>query len=196
MEETELVKRAVRGDAAAFGDLAGRYMNDVYRLARSMGYPRGEAEDLMQDTFLAAFEGIGRYERRASFKTWLLAILFRQAGRARRYQALRKMDVFDENVPGGSNGALKQAAEGGCDRRLDARAMLETLSPEHRAVLVLRELEGMSYDEIAGALEIPRGTVESRLFRARATLRERFQEYSLPKPARPARPVEPSGGRP
>ena len=135
----------------------------------------------MQDTFLAAFEGIGRYERRASFKTWLLAILMRQAGRLRRYKNIRKTEVFDEtSVPDtqGNGGVRLQENH---ESRLDAHTMLESLSPEHRAVLVLRELQGLSYNEIAQALNLPRGTVESRLFRARAVLRERFHDYGNPR---------------
>jgi len=179
LDEAELVRQAVRGDADAFGELFERYANDVFRLALSMGHGRGEAEDLMQDTFLAAFESIGRFERRSAFKTWLLSILFRQAGRHRRYSRIRQTEVLDEGaLSTGPNGVARAHRDGDHASRLDAHTMLDTLSPEHRAVLVLRELQGLSYDEIAQTLGVPRGTVESRLFRARNILRERFQGYS------------------
>lgn len=177
LDETKLVRLASQGDVDAFGALFDRYAKDIYQLALSMGNGRGEAEDLMQDTFLAAFEGIGRFERRASFKTWLIAILFRQASRQRRYLGIRTTEVFDETRPAGA--AARTGADGVHDSRLDVHAMLDSLSADHRAVLVLRELQGLSYDEIAETLEIPRGTVESRLFRARTILRERFQEYGV-----------------
>lgn len=194
LDETELVNRAARGDVEAFGNLVDCYAADIFRLALSLGYRRGEAEDLMQDTFLAAFESIQRYEQRSTFKTWLLAILFRQSSRMRRYRGLRKTEALDDP-------ALQHAHRGAIARnsvnhesRLDAHTMLDTLSSEHRTVLVLRELQGMSYDEIAQTLDIPRGTVESRLFRARAILRDRFVDYGnrpADPPVRPAtEPVE------
>jgi len=195
LEETRLVKQAARGDADAFGDLFNRYAKDVYHLALSMGHHGGDAEDLMQDTFLAAFEGIGRFERRSSFKTWLFSILFRQSSRHRRYQGIRKTEALDENSPSaGNNGSIHAGAQPDHESRMDAHTMLATLSPDHRAVLVLRELQGFTYAEIASTLNLPRGTVESRLFRARQILRERFREYGV-HPPRPAgapetKPVE------
>lgn len=193
MDEATLVRRAARGDAGAFGELFDRYAGDVYRIAQSMVQPRAEAEDVMQETFLAAFEGIGRFERRASFKTWLLAILFRQVGRYRRYHGIRKTEALDEAAWPGSNGRPHGPESGRLENRLDAHTMLDTLSDEHRAVLVLRELEGMTYAEIAQTLNVPRGTVESRLFRARNTLRERFHDFGTRprnKGATGGKPVE------
>ncbi|MBX3177002.1 MAG: RNA polymerase sigma factor [Candidatus Hydrogenedentes bacterium] len=192
-DESKLVRQAAGGDAGALGELFRRYGADVLRLARSMGHRGGEAEDLMQDTFLAAMEGIGRFQHRSSFKTWLLAILFRQSSRRYRYQAVRAEESLGHAPDGAGNGGPRLSVVPRPEYRLDVEAMLDSLSPDHRAVLVLRELEGYSYDEIASALGIPRGTVESRLFRARAQLREGFKEYST-RDARHARarrnPVE------
>ena len=176
-EETELVACAAKGDVEAFGALFDRYAREVYRLACSMGHGGGDAEDLMQDTFLAALEGIARYEGRSTFKTWLLGILFRQSGQRTRYARRRETEVFDEHHISGDAGKGATVASLRHDSRMDVHATLNTLSPEHRAVVVLRELEGFSYDEIATTLAIPRGTVESRLFRARALLREQLHEY-------------------
>lgn len=175
LDEKEMAAQAARGDIDAFGGLFERYARDVFRLALSLGHRRADAEDLMQDTFLAALEGIGRFEGRSSFRTWLTAIAFRQSSRHRRYRAQRAMEPFDESSPGST---AAPGTNNRHERRLDVHAMLDTLSDEHRAVLVLRELQGLSYDEIATTLGIPRGTVESRLFRARNVLRERFQEYT------------------
>ncbi len=176
-DETELVACAARGDVEAFGALFDRYAREVYRLACSMGHGGGDAEDLMQDTFLAALEGITRYEGRSTFKTWLLGILFRQSGQRIRYARRRETAPFDERQSTDDPGKPFHATVPRHDCRLDVHATLNTLSPEHRAVVVLRELEGLSYDEIATTLEIPRGTVESRLSRARALLREQLHEY-------------------
>lgn len=180
VDDDELAAQAAAGNLDAFGSLFTRYARDVYRLALSLGHRRVDAEDLMQDTFLAALEGVGRFEGRSSVRTWLGAILVRQASRKRRYLRLRVTEELDQAaaLPGERSGD-------GAQQRLDAQAMLESLTPEHRTVLVLRELQGMSYDEIAEALGIPRGTVESRIFRARNLLRERFKEYQIVRP-RPA----------
>ncbi len=188
-DETELVARAAKGDVEAFGALFDRYAREVYRLACSMGHGGGDAEDLMQDTFLAALEGIARYEGRSTFKTWLLGILFRQSGQRIRYTRRRETEVFDERQLSGASEGQTAAAIPRHECRMDVHATLDTLSPEHRAVVVLRELEGFSYEEIATTLEIPRGTVESRLFRARALLREQLHEYrSTPANGPIARP--------
>ena len=188
-DETELVARAAKGDVEAFGALFDRYAREVYRLACSMGHGGGDAEDLMQDTFLAALEGIARYEGRSTFKTWLLGILFRQSGQRIRYTRRRETEVFDERQLSGASEGQAAAAIPRHECRMDVHATLDTLSPEHRAVVVLRELEGFSYEEIATTLEIPRGTVESRLFRARALLREQLHEYrSTPANGPIARP--------
>lgn len=189
LDDHELAAQAAEGNIDAFGSLFTRYARDVYRLALSLGHRRADAEDLMQDTFVAALEGVGRFEGRSSVRTWLGAILIRQASRHRRYHRLRVTEVLDEIA------ATATTAPGVRDeRRLDVQAMLDSLSAEHRTVLVLRELQGMSYDEIADALRIPRGTVESRIFRARNVLREHFQEYQTehrePQSAALSAPVE------
>jgi RNA polymerase sigma-70 factor (ECF subfamily) len=193
LDDKELAAQAAEGDIDAFGGLFERYAREVYRLALSLGHRRPEAEDLMQDTFLAALEGIGRFEGRSSFRTWIMAIVFRQSSRHRRYRAMRAMEPYDE---ASSTMAISQDAGPRHAQRLDVHAMLDSLSDEHRAVLVLRELQGMSYDEMALTLQIPRGTVESRLFRARNLLRERYDEYqSVPRTPRDAAPGEPVESR-
>lgn len=177
MDDHDLAAQAAEGDLEAFGSLFTRYARDVYRLALSLGHRKADAEDLMQDTFVAAMEGVGRFEGRSSVRTWLTSILIRQASRRRRYLSLRHTEQFDESGHGTAQpGSRKQ------EQRLDVHAMLDSLSQEHRTVLVLRELQGLSYDEIATLLQVPRGTVESRLFRARNLLRERFQEYDTTRP--------------
>lgn len=177
LDDDELAAQAAEGDLDAFGRLFTRYARDVYRLALSLGHRKADAEDLMQDTFVAAMEGVGRFEGRSSVRTWLTSILIRQSGRRRRYLSLRATEMLDESGhPASQHASHKQ------ERRLDVHAMLDSLSQEHRTVLVLRELQGLSYDEIAAVLHVPRGTVESRLFRARNVLRERFQEYQSTRP--------------
>ena len=150
MDDDELAAQAAEGDLDAFGRLFTRYARDVYRLALSLGHRKADAEDLMQDTFVAAMEGVGRFEGRSSVRTWLTSILIRQASRRRRYLSLRHTEQFDECGHGTvQQGSHKQ------EQRLDVHAMLDSLSQEHRTVLVLRELQGLSYDEIATLLQVP-----------------------------------------
>jgi RNA polymerase sigma-70 factor (ECF subfamily) len=132
-----------------------------------------DAEDVVQETFLAAFRGIGRFEGRSSLRTWLVSILMRQVlmlRRKRKGKGMAGLDAVTQEPV-----AHRPTSE--VDARLDVGQILASLSEEHREVLVLREFDGMSYDEIAESLEIPRGTVESRLYRARQELKARMPEY-------------------
>jgi RNA polymerase sigma-70 factor (ECF subfamily) len=104
-------------------------------------------------------------------------ILVRQAAmlrRRRKHPAVAGRIELSDQVSATSS---QPSAQGGTEARLDLASMLETLSPEHRQVIVLREVEGLSYEEMAATLGVPRGTVESRLHRARAELRQRFAGY-------------------
>ena len=113
-------------------------------------------------------------------RTWLVGILARQAARCVRGRVRRRalpLDALGEGSDEGRPEIQTPSPSGRLDARMDLVDMLATLSPEHREVIVLRELEGMSYDDMAGVLGVPRGTVESRLFRARGRLRERWRDY-------------------
>lgn len=155
------------GPAAAggFEGLVDRYAQELYGLAYSMLGNGADAEDALQETFLAAFRGLGRFEGRSSLRTWLTGILVRQVALVRRRGGRRAAAPV---VPGD---AAVCGGEAGVAAKHDAAALLAALSPEHRDVLVLREMRGMSYKEISEVLGVPRGTVESRLHRARAALR-------------------------
>ena len=129
---------------------------------------------------MAAFQGLRRFAGRSAVKTWLAGILVRQAARCHRRRWRQKV-VSLKSISEASRAALDSrdaaASERESDSRMDVIAVLETLSSNDREVIVLREFEGMSYEEIAGVLGVPRGTVESRLFRARQELKERLKGY-------------------
>jgi RNA polymerase sigma-70 factor (ECF subfamily) len=108
-------------------------------------------------------------------RTWLVRILVNQVRMWRRTRRSRGLDETT-SLPA-SLAAASAPAERGVDAKLDLTEMLSQLSEEHRQVIILRELQGMSYQEMARALDVPRGTVESRLFRAREELRKRFKGY-------------------
>jgi RNA polymerase sigma-70 factor (ECF subfamily) len=186
-EDLALLRKAARGDNQAFHKLVDRHGQSLYRLAVSLAGNSADAEDLVQECFAGAFRGLDRFEGRSSVKTWLTRILVTQVARWRRsrrgktalsIQAMEMGFGGDTDVDAGD-----WVGAGGTDpaehvgRQADVQAALRTLSAEHREVLVLREFQGLAYEEIAEVLKVPRGTVESRLHRARAELRGRLKSY-------------------
>ncbi len=163
-----LLRRLRKGDESAYHELVDRFSGPLFRIAYSMVGNSADAEDVVQETFAAAFSGIERFRGESSLKTWLTQILVRQSARLHRSRGRRWTLPIDETQHASGDEAAA------ADSRMDVIQMLQTLSPEHREVIVLRELQSMSYEEMSEALKIPRGTVESRLHRARTELREKF----------------------
>src|SRR5262245_51610556 len=159
--------RAQRGEPGAFGDLVRCYQQRVFAcLWRILGAERGVVEDLVQDTFVNVHRGLRRFTPAgpARLGTWILTIATRVAlSHLRRAPAPRGPIAVDTAAP---DTALAHAV----------RDALERMTPDHRAVLVLREYHGLEYQEIADALDIDIGTVRSRLSRARAALRALLSE--------------------
>jgi RNA polymerase sigma-70 factor (ECF subfamily) len=173
-DDAELLRQIGRGDQAAFRTLVDRHARYLYGIAATLAGP-ADAEDVVQETFAAVLSA--KFRGESAVRTWLVQILVRQAAMARRK---RRRPMASLDAGGGSIAADSAAAASeiaGAEAKLDLAVMLKTLSAEHRQVIVLREVEGMSYDEMARALGVPRGTIESRLHRARAELRERFKGY-------------------
>jgi len=148
--------------------MVDRYANEMFRLAVSLVGNAADAEDVLQETFAGAFQAMPDFEGRSSVRTWLSRILVKQAAKWCRRRKVRRTVVLDASAPGPS-------AEQGL--RMDVLGTLDTLTPEHREVIALREFQGMTYDEMAEVLAVPRGTVESRLFRARQELKDRLKAY-------------------
>lgn len=163
----ELLRKAAGGDGEAFARLAERHGEGLFRLAYSLVGNRSDAEDVLQEAMLGAYQGAKNFEGRSSVRTWLGQIVARQAAANRRSRKVRKtMSLAPEGMLGGLGGEAEFEA------REDVGQVMARLTPEYREVVVLRELGNMSYEEIATALGLPRGTVESRLHRGRAELRE------------------------
>jgi len=178
--DSDLVRRAQAGDDAAFDELALRYGRELYGLAFFLTGQASDAEDVVQETLLGAYEGIRRFEARAAVRTWLTRILVNQAARHHRSQRVRKIahgKPLSEASVALLSGKAGLTPQGVSELRLDVLEVLQTLTPEHREVVVLRELDGLSYQEIAEVLGVPGGTVESRLFRARQELKDRLKAY-------------------
>jgi len=179
ISDIDLARAAAGGDAQAFHALVDRHSAEMFRLALSLCGKRADAEDICQEAFFGAFRGVHRFDGRSSFKTWLTRILLRQASKTWKKNKARNatsLDLVDE-AGARSRNASPTSPVGSVDASLDILEVIQRLGPEHQQVVVLRELQGMSYDQIAQTLGIPRGTVESRLFRARIELRKLLKDY-------------------
>lgn len=177
-DDHRLIAESLRGNANAFGELVTRYQDRLYHSVVRLLDHSEDARDAVQEAFLHAFQSLHSFKGDSLFFTWLYRIAVNTAISMRRRQkvALRlhtptegsgaadPLDPSEANRPGH---ALEQAEE---ERRVhDA---LGRLSVEHRAVLVMKDMEGMKYEEMAEVLDVPIGTIRSRLHRARLELRD------------------------
>ncbi len=178
MTEKELVQAARRGSDSAFEELVRLYEKKVYHLSLRMCGSSDDAFEIAQEAFLSAWRGLKFFRGDSSFSTWLYRLTSNTAidflRRKRRQSAMEQVSLDDEETyiePLDPMPTPHQHAERQELRQL-LSAGLDTLTPEHRQVLLLRELQGMSYEEIAEALELDLGTVKSRIARAREKLRK------------------------
>jgi RNA polymerase sigma-70 factor, ECF subfamily len=174
-EVRALVRAAARGDTAAYRRLVETHMRAVYAVAYRIVGDADDADDVAQETFVRAWEALERYDERYAFYTWLrtiatrLALHVRGKRRRRRTDGGESFETAAETVA--DTGADPVANAAAAELRMHVQEALDRLPEEQRAVVLLRGQE-MSYAEIAAALEIPVGTVMSRLARARERLRE------------------------
>jgi len=151
------------GDSAAFTELFRRYSQPVYGFFRRRLDDPARAEELSQETFVALIRAIHRYEPRASFRSYLYGIAMKILMAERRKSTRRELSSERGNDVG---------SEQSVDAGIWVRNAIEQLDSEQREVLLLREYERLSYEEIAGLLDLPINTVRSKLFRARVALKD------------------------
>lgn len=168
-EEWRLVRRIRNGDLGAFDVLVRRYMRRAFSVAYRILGQREDAEDLVQEAFLAALEGIDGFQRGRPFGPWLYRIVVNRGYNARKARALREAEAIPEGTAASSPSPEVGAERAELRRRL-AKAMA-SLSERQRLIVQLFELEGFSGAEIAEILQVRPGTVRWDLHRARATLR-------------------------
>lgn len=184
-DDAELATRAARGDLDAFASLVERHRDVAVRVAASIAGP-DDAEDVAQDGFLRAFHRLDRYAASGSFRAWLLRIVHNAAIDHRRRRSPEPVDPsgLDEREPAP---AVREPAERlEVSERIDRlEAKLRLLPDAHRTVLVLRDVEGLSYGEISAIADVPLGTVKGRLHRARSEfielLRRNTYDWELPR---------------
>src|ERR1700690_313033 len=180
--DEELMLAFQKGSTESFSELFLRYRDPLFGFFRRRLSNAGRAEELTQECFLAVLQGAERWEPRASFRTYLYAIALKMT--AAEYRKAQR-------EPLGRGEADEVGRANATESDLGVRRAVAALDAEHREVVLLREFEGLSYEEIAAALRIPVNTVRSRLFRARMSLKELLD----PQPQKLHREKEVSGGQ-
>jgi RNA polymerase sigma-70 factor, ECF subfamily len=177
-DDQRLISACLAGDNAAFGALVTRYQDRLYNTVFRLVGNTEDARDVVQESFLSAYQSLTAFKGDSLFFTWLYRIAINNAiSMKRRQRAMLRL------APGLESGAvsepadLSDAARPGrslemAEDEQTVQQALNQLSPEHRAVLVLKDMEGRKYEEMAELLEVPIGTVRSRLHRARLELRD------------------------
>ncbi len=182
--EAALVQRCASGDEAAFAEVVGDNQRMVVQLALNLLGDRDEALDLSQEVFLRVFRTIGRFRGQSTLKTWIYRIAVNQARNRHRFWRRRhRADQVSLDAHMAAHGDFQSGAESGPDRALAQKELaarlkiaLDRLPFDQRTAIVLREVDGLSYEEIAYSLGVAVGTVKSRLTRARHTLRLELRE--------------------
>lgn len=183
-DDAILVRRTTRGDLSAFEQLVDRHRPVVIRVAARIVGPE-EAEDVSQDAFLRAFHRLDRFRGDAPFRSWLLRITHNAAldHLGRRRPEPVDPDTLDASEPATARPPAERLEVRERIERLERK--LRGLTPQHRVVLVLRDGEGLSYEEIADMTETPIGSVKGRLHRARREfvemLRANTYDWELPR---------------
>lgn len=179
LTDDQLLDKALAGDPQAFGQMVRKYQDRLYNtMVHVVGSPE-DARDVVQDAFVHAFVKLESFQRTSAFYTWLYRIAFNTAiSRRRRQRPTVSVESHRESTgqePLDSAGAPEERLEKE-ELAAQVQAALATLSDEHRTILVLREMEGCCYESIAEMLDLPVGTVRSRLHRARLQLREQLKQ--------------------
>ena len=185
ISDTSLVEEALSGSELAFNTLIGRYHERLLRVAYGFLKDRGEAEDAVQEAFTRVYLKLENFEGKSKFYTWLYRIQVNLCLDALRRRKRDRKILSEESVlehVGENIGELWPTYDRGAPldelerKELQAwlRKAMQELPEIHQAVLILREVEGLSYDEIATILELKRGTVMSRLFHARKKMQEQL----------------------
>jgi RNA polymerase sigma-70 factor (ECF subfamily) len=177
MDEKELIRRSQAGDGEAFGILVERYKNKVFSLAYGFTRDRAAADDLAQEVLIKAYFSLPKFKAESEFGTWLYRITVNQAKDFLRKNKRRQREISiedaGEHILTVENKPLeeKRVEE---KRRQVVHAELARLPEKYRVILTLRDIDGLSYEDISGILKLSPGTVDSRLHRARRKLREKL----------------------
>ena len=185
-DELALVQAAKRGDDSAFEELVRRYDRNVFRIAQHITQNREDAEDVVQEAFLKAYGNLAKFQEQSKFYTWLVRIAVNEALMRLRRRRPERMVSLDEDVKTEDDSLPREVADWSPNpeqmyNQAELRDILtrtiQGLPPGFRTVFVLRDVEGLSTEETAQALELSIPAVKSRLLRARLQLRDRLSRY-------------------
>jgi len=185
-DEATLVAQSRTGDTGAFGELVRRYEGKIFRLAQHITQNREDAEDVLQETFMKAYEHLDQFKGDSKFYTWIVRIAVNQALMKWRRRKTDKSVSLDETIDTGEDTVTREIAAWDENpeqqfSRDELGGILDTaiqsLEPPYRSVFVLRDIEELSTEETAEALGLSVPAVKSRLLRARLQLRERLTRF-------------------
>jgi RNA polymerase sigma-70 factor (ECF subfamily) len=185
-DELALVQSAKAGDVSAFEELVKRYDRNVFRIAQHITQNREDAEDVVQDAFLKAYSNLAQFQGQSKFYTWLVRIAVNEALMKLRRRRPERMVSLDEDVKTEDDSLPREVADWSpnteqqytqAELRDILTKTIQGLPATFRTVFVLRDVEGLSTEETAEALELSVPAVKSRLLRARLQLRERLNRY-------------------
>jgi len=185
-DEAAIVAQARLGDAKAFTELLRRYEGKIFRLAQHITQNREDAEDVLQEAFLKAYEHLGQFQGQSKFYTWIVRIAVNQALMKLRKRKSDRSVSLDETIDTGEDTVAREIAawDENPEQQYSREEINEILSsaidglaPIYRAVFVLRDVDELSTEETAEALELSVPAVKSRLLRARLQLRDKLTRY-------------------
>jgi len=185
-DDSALVAQTREGDTRAFSELVKRYESKVFRLAHHVTQNREDAEDVLQETFLKAYEHLDQFRGDSKFYTWIVRIAVNQALMKLRRRKSDNAVSIDETIDTGEDNLVREIAawDENAEQRYSREEIgeilnsaVQSLEPLYRSVFVLRDIEDLSTEETAEALDLSVPAVKSRLLRARLQLREKLTRY-------------------
>ena len=180
LQERDLIRKAKQGDMLAFEELILKHEKIVYNLALRMMNHSEDAMDISQEVFLKAYRSLTNFDERSAFSTWLYRITHNTCIDEIRKRKGKQTYSLEEDLESEDGSMQRQVADDGDtpeeslmrkEEKSEILHALDTLSEEHKAAIILRDVKGMSYEEIAEILELSLGTVKSRINRARNQLK-------------------------
>jgi len=185
-DEASVLVQAREGDVKAFSELVRRYEGKIFRLAMHITQNREDAEDVLQETFLKAYEHLDQFQGNSKFYTWIVRIAVNQALMKLRKRKTDKTVSMDETIDTGEDTMAREIAawDENPEQRYSREEMnqilssaVESLAPPYRSVFVLRDIDDLSTEETAEALNLSVPAVKSRLLRARLQLRDKLTRF-------------------
>ncbi len=184
-DDAALIEKITGGDSALYEVLIRRYNPYLYKTARSYGYNHHDAEDLMQETYIAAYKGLSKFENRSSLKTWLIKIMLRKCYRKQQKFSYKNEVNMGDNVKENSNAMFSNPSDTTkmiLNKELShvLESALQKVPDDYRLVFAMRELNGLSVQETAQALDITESNVKVRLNRAKTMMRHEVEKIYTP----------------